>query len=972
MNDEPSYHEIDSLTLGEHWQFAADTDRIAFAQTDGEILLFDASGRETVTLPDSLSALEVERYLLCLSGTEVSAYTTSGVELWTQTVHGATDIVAFGEKDVLAVLTEDGSVVGLDLEAGGRLFETHRPHDDFTDTYVAGGNGLLCIGAWSFVVCLDTSGSVLVDRNLDSTVEGVSVLDDLALVALKDGTVVTLDPTTGETQWSNSANLRHLASRGRAQVPALTESGSAVIHAEGRIEQLEVETGQRIVSATDGSVLGIADETSVRIYRRGPPPSTQLEVDVLTTELHDETPVRFYVENTGSTSVETTLSLDSSQQFRADSQHVPLELDAGESREVAFRLRELPPADQFEYDILADDTELEHGSIPIARQVNLSEAVAVETSRQRVIEDTVVVRSRVENTSETTLDTVRIGDETVTDFAPGETMSVDHDVPLDGSVRTVRVEILHRNATETLERQLSAPEDAVQVALSRGDDETPCLDIDVQPTVQARVRGEVTVDLLDEVTVSRELELNENERFTLALFVPPSVSTRDEIPVVVDSPLLATRTRTRIEGWDERAVQRLYGTVPTADTQDLTREPRPSQRVDGRHDRDRKVRDGDTPNSSQRDSTDVKQGDRQTRSSHEPALQVERTVTQQAQRSTVFVEQLRITNTSRQPLEDVTISDPDTQYRVDELGAGDEITVQRHHAFFETGTQTLPPVQVDTERTSSHELRVVEPDIECRATAAYDGAAGQARITVTVANGSENRCTIPRAGIDISEIDSGQTWEFEEPFVVPPGETETRSSRIDLPTEQQLEYTTRLVIVECQQGGDRTRFQTLAPLKTTASTGDTPVSVTLLDKSRLVADTQGIVDVAIENASQKPLEDGTLTVEGDIVMETALSQDSKTVPRLAPGDRETLLVDVMPEATDTASVDVVVEGTVDGEPVTQRLTFTGPVAETGEEWERNAYLDEWTTTADDEPARVELEDTHLSTRLQPTEGGSHR
>lgn len=965
MNDRREYHETDSFTLGEHSEIAADTTRIAFAQTAGEVVVFDTSGRETVTLSDALSDLEVERYLICLTDNDVSAYTTSGVELWTQTIPGATDIIAFGERDVLAVLTADGTVVGLDLETGGQLFETHRPHEEFTDTHIAGGNGLLCIGAWSFVVCIDTSGSVVVDRNLNSTVEGVSVLDGLVLVALKDGTVAALDAMTGERQWSNSAPVRHLSPRGHDRVPALTESGVVLIHAEGRIEQLAVETGQRIVSNTDESVLGIVDDTSIRIHRRGPPPSARLAVDVLTTELDTETPVRVYVENTGSTRIETTLSLASPQQFRADSRQIPVELAAGESREVAFRLRELPATDQLEYELLVDETELEHGSIPIARHVDLSDAVAVDVTRQQVTGDTMVVQSRVENSSDTTLDTVRIDEHTVTDLHPGEAATREHEVTLGESDRTVQVEITHRNTTEIIERQLPVPDEAVRVEIARGDGEMPWLNIDIQPTVETPVRGALTVALPSEMTLSRGLELDDGEQLTLAVFLPSSVSTRDEIPVVVGSPLLATETRTRVDGWDERTSRQASGHAHAAGVQGRDRGSSLPTEQSTRE-----------QNRSSRGGTDFSRRDGAGAPEENPVdgspVQIERSLPSQGERGTVLVERLRVTNTSRRTLGEVTVSDPFGQYRLDELDVREQVTVQRRHAFFDTGTHELPPVRVDGERTAAHEVRVVEPDIECWADATYDSATRELRLRVTVTNRTGRQCTLLRAGIDIGATDSGQTWSLEEPAVVDAGETETWTHRTTLSSAAQPERRSRLVVVEYEQDGDRGRCRTLTPLTAGSASGETPFSVTLLDKSRLVAETQGIVDVAVENESQEPLEDGRITVEGETVMETALSQDSKTVPRLAPGEQETLLVDVMPETTGTATFDVVVEGTIGGDPVTQRLQFAGPVAETGDEWGKSASLEDWTTDAGDEPTRVERDETHLVTRLQPTEEGSHR
>jgi hypothetical protein len=959
MNDDPSYHEVDALTLGEHWRVASDTERIAFGRRDGEVTLFEADGRETVSVPGPLEDFDLDRYLLTLSDDEVSAYTVSEVELWTQTVPDATDVVGLGGKDVLTVLTGDGQVVGLDLETGGTLFEVSRPHDDFTEIHLAGGGGRLCIGAWSFVTCLDARGNVVFDRNLDSTVEDVGHLDDLVLVTLKDGSVVALDAATGNQQWSNSASLRCLSPRGRERVPALTESGAVLVHTEGRMTPLAVETGQQVVSADDGCVLGVTDDTSVQIYRLGPPPSSQLKGEILTGQIAAETPIRASIANTGESSIEPTLELDTSQPLDLDSRFTQLALAAGESREIAYRVGDLPSTSPFECALVVGDTELASRSIAVNRQVALTESVTVDVVRKQVVGGTIAVVCTVENTSDTTLDTVRIGDETVGTIEPGESIAVEREYPLDGRDRTITVEITNQNSVETVERQVTVPERAIQVEITRVDGETPCVDVVVQPAAPIRVRGDLTVEFPAGVSLTRELELDEEERHTLAVVLPPSVAARDEVPMRVDSLLLAEEREARLAGWDESRPHQGARSSPSA-SRAGTNGPEAERDIDSRQEA--------SPN---RQATgagrDSGRAEQTARDRPEERLQVERKLPQQVKRGARFTEQLQVTNESSRPLTDVTVSDSLGRVHIDQLDGTSRVTLQRYHALFESGDHRLGPVEVEGTRSSSHEIQVVDPDIRVEAAAVRTGSEGA--VTFEITNDSERRCTVVRTGIDISPTDGGEVWDFDDSVAVEPGATETVTRNLEMPAR--LDRVTRQVLVEYRQDGSRHRRRTLAPLTDTeASTDGAAVEVQLLEKSRLVADTQGVIEVAVENDGNVPMRDVTIAVEGDIVLQTALSQDSKTVAELAPGGRETLLVDVMPEHSGQESFEIVVEGTVDEESVTDRLTFEGPVADTGEMWEQNALLEEWTKEGDN--GGVRIESSHLATQFRPTEGESHR
>lgn len=944
MNDS-DYHEFETVTIGEQWTVAADTTQVAFGRRDGDVTLLGPDGRETVTVASPLSDIDLSRYLLTLSDEEVSAYTTSGVELWSQSVPGATAVVGIEGRDVLAVLTADGTVVGLDLETGGRLFETGRPHDDFSDTHLAAGSDRLCIGAWSFVVCFDARGSVVFDRNLDSTVEDVSVLDDRVLATLKDGTIVALDAESGDQHWSNSASIRRLSPGGEGPIPALTDSGVAMVHAEGRLEQADIDAGGRIVGTTDGQLVAVTDDTSATVYRRGPPPSAQLAATVLTERIDDQTPIRVSVENTGSTAIERTVELETAQPLELGSRHAQVTLEPGQSREVAYRVRSLPSADRIECTLTVDGDELTTTTIAAVRELTLSEAVSVSLDPERIVDGTVVVGSTVENVSDVTLEAVKVGQQPVRRLEAGSSLTAEHEYPLDGRDRTVSVELTQRNATHTVDSRVSVPDSAVRVDIDRGDDTTPCIDISVQPSLSVQTRGEFVVDLPGDRTLSRQVALEEHERHVLAVVLPPAVAARDEIPVRVSSPLLDDDRQARIPGWE----------VATATADSRHRESRPQASRDQRQSSRQPARDRSTGRHASQTETRASQ-------SEPPEVTVERKTPETAALGTRFTERLRVANESSRPVTDVSVSDSFDQFHIDRIDAGSAVVLTRYHTLFETGEHRLPPVDVADTRSRPREIHVVEPEIRMQA-APVDGNT----LGLAVENDSHTRCELTRLAVKTGPDDEPESEAFAEPLVVESGEQTTITHRFD---GLSAARTTREILVEYRHGGAADRRVTLAPPGAADGGTQTTVDTRLLDKSRLVAGVQGVVEVAIENDTAVSFQDATLGVEGDIVLDTALSQDSKTVPAFEPGETETLLVDVMPDGADQEAFDVVVEGTAEGEQVTQRQTFSGPVAETGEEWEQHDYLDQWGTAEDD--ATVRIGETHLTTRFRPTEEGSRQ
>lgn len=1003
-DSEISYRQTDSLTLGDQWQFAADRDRVVFGRRDGQIELFQDDTREAITGPEPLEDIDVDRYLICLTDGVVSAYTVSEVELWTQTVPGATDVVSMGGKDVLAVLTEENDVIGLDLETGSELFSVSRPHDDFEDYCVAGGRGMLCIGAWSFFVCIDISGTVRIDQNLDSTIEGIAILDDLVVVGLKGGDIIGLDPQTGEQRWSNSASLRYLAPGGQKTVPALDDSGSILIHAEGRIEQLELDTGHRIIGATDGTVIGITEDTSATVYRIGSSPAEQLDIDVLTNQLEPAKPIRIRVGNDSNQPIETTVRLETAPPVHLESQYERLELSGGESCEIAFRLVELPETDEVECQVVVDENELTSAAMAVATQVDLEEAVRISSTCNQIENRVADFTITCENISSETLDEVRIDGETqVTDMKSGETVEVNQSYPLNDERQIITAQINHRNKRTTIEQEVTVPTSVLNVDIDRGGGDNPCIVVTAQPSVSAPISGELSVSIDEEKALTRDLSLASDETLSLVFVLPYHLATRETLPVSVDSPLLEAVQRAEISGWDGTDIESVLG------------QDRDNSRNESREEQQRSITDRTTDTSTQRweqsqgpqetdqrstpqtdrnresqqasnsaiKNPDIKEGD-QTDNERSPEfrnqqprvdlqLNIEREIPDSVNIGERVAETIFIVNESRSQIESITISDSFAQTTLERIEPGRKRTVKRYHSFFETGEKQLPPLQVNSVKTDPLSLTVVESDITVEAEAVWDSERRELAAYFAIKNLGERRCVVQAVGIDISPTERGTVWTMDQPVRIEPNASETIKRTIEFSEKPQFNRNTRIAIIECQTEGTREKHRTLAPLtQRDQDSGVSWPSVTLTENSEILENSEGAIEIEVRNRGQTHFEDVTVSLEGEMVLETPLSEDTKSVSSLPPGETLTVgLADVLARS-ETTNFDVVISAVVDGTPRTHRLEFEGPVAQSVAEWTDKDYLNDWKYMEDGTKESVDIEAPHLTTPFQTRGEGSPR
>lgn len=999
-SNECRYRQVDTLRLGDQWRAAAGTDRIVFARQDGQIELFRDGTRESVTGPMPLEDIDIDRYLLCLTDTLVQAQTVSEAELWTYTVPNAAAIVSMGGKDSIAVLTDDGQVIGLDLETGNKIFSVQRPHGDLEEYCAAGGNGMLYLGAWSFLVCIDASGRVCLDKNLDSKIEDIGVLNDCIVVSLRQGDAIALDPQTGDQRWRSSASLRHLAPVGEETLPAIDSSGPVLIRTEGQIEQLALDDGTQVIAAADGTTVAVGNDTSGEVYHAGPSAVGQLDIEVLTSRLKTASQIAVYVENSSRQPVETSIQLTTSPAVQLESQCKQLKLDGGESREVGFELIALPTADEVEYRITTEKDELATGVVSVADRPDIQEAVQISSAcdriEDRVANFTVVCENVGEKPVEITEPEIKTH---TTEIKPGQAAEVTHSCRSGSSQETVSLKVARNNETATIKHQLTVPTDILSVSISRENHTPPSIAVTVEPSVSVPVLGELTVSIREQKTVTRQLSLESNETHSLVFLLPQQLAARDTLPVSVDSPLLPSTQRAEVSGWDDLPQGSTYsphrsnaerGVEQKRQSSSAGRNPHPtdmvtqqqeqpqtqqesgqkpaSHRLENRasqHTSPRTVKKpgSDGPTEADRQGENAGSGHRQ------PGAGVSVSVSRQIPESVELTRQaeevVSILNETQSQITNVTISGPFGQTTVESIGPREEQAISRYHSFFEAGEKQLPPLQVNSSETEPLSLAVVDPTVAVQAEAVVHADREALTIYLSIRNSTDQTCSVQGVGIDTGLTGGETVQKAEEPARIGPNSSKTVQQTVRLPERTKGSNRNQIAVVEYQLERSVVSHRTIAPLSQREREGKiTWPAVALTGNSEILSNAEGAIEVELKNEGQTRFENVTASLEGEIIRDTPLSEDTTTATSLPPDESLTIgLADIFADG-ETATVEVVISAMVENTTLTHHLKLGGPTAQSPAEWANEDYADDWERMETETTRPVEFEATHLTTPFQ--------
>ncbi|WP_135827743.1 outer membrane protein assembly factor BamB family protein [Halorussus halobius] len=288
-------------------------------------------------------------------------------------------------------------------------------------------------------------------------------------------------------------------------------------------------------------------------------------------------------------------------------------------------------------------------------------------------------------------------------------------------------------------------------------------------------------------------------------------------------------------------------------------------------------------------------------------------------------ERVTVTNESEAVAEDVAVSFPDGAAPLGDLAPDESATVERHHAFADTGTVELPAGTVavaDAAEVRLDERRLTVSPAEFAVDAAVEGDDDGHRVRLELANHRDAALVVDRIGVREVGV-----WDTD--LRVPAGETVEWTRRVAAPdvaadaVEAAVEY--------AFEDRDPGQWGTLARIPDADEAdpdGPDALSVEVGEETR-VSGGYGSVVLVVENAASSPVEDVAVEAGGEDVSELMYGGGESGL-ELAPGETVTHFVDVETEGDATVPVTLSVGDESD------ELTLSGPAPADEADWSAGA------------------------------------
>ena len=907
------FTELETFSLGGGAAVAADDGRVLLGTSGGRLEIRGADGeRETLDIGGGVEDIAIDGYVFAVADGDVTAYTTSGIELWSTDVTAPQRIVPVGREGVLACVTEDGHVVGIDTETGSRLYSVERPHGDVTaDSTVVGGHGRVVVASWSFLVAFDAAGGLLFDRNIEGAIEDVASLADSVVVRLKNGQLLRLDES-GDRQWSQATEASAITPYTDDEILSIDGDGVSVIDEHGNRRPLSVPAAESVLATDDGRLVVTTANRNQSVYRKGQPAEAELAATVETDTVGSGDRIRVRVDNDGDEAVDSsaTLSVDPVDAIRVRRTDATLSVPDGGSTELEFHVTEAVQAGDVCLELRVDGSAIGSGTVSVERQRDLSEAVDLSATVDAVEASGTTVSVTATNTAATP---VSVG-----------AASADHAVEPDD--------------TATFETTVAREAGTLSVTVS-GDGETVELpveiDLDGETTLSVEAAGSRSTPYVDVVTGNG---FDTTLTGTLSVAIEDGYLTLDR-PVTLEP---ATTLRLAVLLSDDVVAG---GVDVTASLEGITETtatlPESTWGRNGDAEPSRAV-DTEPPASVESQSA-------------APALDVDRTTPDAVRRGEEFPERIEIHNTGTAAATGVEVSVGDVAYSLGELAPAATVELVRSHAVFETGPFSLPAGRVTAAAASvdipERTVNVESPDIEL--TVHTTGENGRTTLNYRVDNQTPEPCRLRALGVKSPEMAS-KGWELDSE-TVGSGESATLER-----TVQHDGAPPATLVTGCQYqfpGSDRETYWTLPQESPDEeSENEEPVSVDVDPGSVPLAGRNSAIDCTVTFGES--LSEVTIEATGEMV--SPLFVGEREVGDVGADESVTQAVDILPEDAGTAAFDLTITAATTDRTVEQQYTVTGPVAATESEsvsasWEaQQSSATEEGSTADGTSAPAHL------------------
>ena len=926
------FTEVESFSLGADAAIAADETQALLATPTGRVEIATADGEsETLSLETDIKDVAIDQYVFTVADGAVTAYTTSGIELWSTPVTEPRRVASLGREGVLACVTADGRVVGIDTETGSELYTVERPHSDVTaENTVVGGYGRVVIASWSFLVAFDTAGTLMFDRNIEGAIEDVAVLATGIVVRLKNGQLLRLDGETADKQWSQATDARAITAYGDGAILSVDADGVSAVDEHGTERPLSLPRADTVLATGDQRLVVTTADQSQTVYRSGQPSEASLTAAAATDTVDSGERIRFRVTNDGDDPVDgaATLRIDPVDALRVRRTTADLELPGGASTDLEFHVTDAVEPGDVDIELAVDGEEVGSGTVTVEQRRDLPDAVDVSTALESVDADGATVSVTARNVTGRPL---RVG------LASGDRMD-----SLDPERAATFETTVGRDRTDTLSLSVAGDGETVAVPVevpaggtpsltieAAGSQSNPYLDVVVGNDTGATLSGSMSVRLsASDRRLERSLSLDAGATLRLAVMLTAELAA---------DGLDATAT---LDGFDASTTATLRP-VDWADSEGDVAAP-PDRATGLTTTDERPVEDG-------ADELPTEGGtDRPTPA---PTLDIVRTTPDSVRRGERFTERVELTNTGTAVAAEVTLDIGDVTYPVGRVAPEETVALDRSHAVFEQGTVSLPAGRVtiggaEAVDVPARTVRVEPSAIEATAVATTRGDA--TTFEYVWYNRTEEPCRLLALGANAPGMSSAG-WQLDG-ATIEGGDTATFERTV----EHDGEPPTGPLRAGCQYtftDGDRETYWTLT--RPPADDGesapnDSGLSVDVEALSVPLAGRNSTIECSLTAGDS--LSDVTVEATGDIV--SPLSTGERDLGDVPAGETVSQAIDVLPDDAGTATFDLRITAATDE----GRYQVGGPVAAA----ESDSVTDTWTArsaTAEAAPAADSDEET---------------
>lgn len=710
MTQGDSYAEFERFSLPENGMSAAGRAAAVLATPGGRIEVLTTSENETLSVNENLAAVAIDQYVFSAAEGTVQARTRSGIELWSTTIGSVNDLAPVGSGGVLACVTADGRLVGLDAETGAELFAVDRPHADVGEPVaVAGGGGSVAVATWSFLTVLDETGSVVCDRNLDGAISQVAIVADAVLAKLKDGQLVRLRLPEGEQAWIQSTAASDITAF-EAGVLAVTAETVLFVDEHGTVNPLSIEGGKQILATSEGSIVLTGTEGTWKVHRRDTGEPT-LEATPLTETVRTERSMDFRLQNTGAGSFDGSVTVAADGVELADTT-VQVSIVPGETKPVRFPVETVTSETasvtlQANGRTIENETfETEHGATDIPVEATVNGVTRTPAGLKLDLQ--------LKNDGDQAVE-VAVGDKSE-HLPPGEYATLSPTVDGSGEKKELLIQSPHGTGDLSVTvPQVGLPSIALEASGTRSE---PFLDVQVVGPESAGLVGTLVLEYRVGPRIERELDLP------------------------TDRQLLLTVPLT--EGAIESGIGEVTASLEGHGVSETVAFGATEWKATGSHLGDEEDVSG--------------------------ALDVHRDVPESVAWGRRFSESVIVTNRGSSVVEGATVGREDGP-QLPALEPGESATLTRHHAAFETGSLVLDQEPVTAgnlkDEIPAREISVQQNQVGATGQITCDS---EMKVALTCHNGSDHPVQVRKIGLGLA--DGGQElWSLSNPRTIDPGES---------------------------------------------------------------------------------------------------------------------------------------------------------------------------------------------------------